>query len=69
MQLSQNDEHNFSITKFEKMLKTNNVIFFDSIEFENIIQHYLEISKIALAKKSYKNRPRTTPIIHYIRFI
>jgi tetratricopeptide (TPR) repeat protein len=54
MQLSQNDEHNFSITKFEKMLKTNNVIFFDSIEFENIIQHYLEISKIALAKKAIK---------------
>jgi tetratricopeptide (TPR) repeat protein len=54
MQLSHNDEYNFSITKFEKMLKTNNVFFFDSVEFENIIQHYLEISKIALAKKAIK---------------
>lgn len=54
MQLSHDDEHNFSITKFEKMLKTNNVFFFDSVEFENIIQHYLEIGKVALAKKAIK---------------
>ncbi|OIQ29652.1 MAG: hypothetical protein BM564_05430 [Bacteroidetes bacterium MedPE-SWsnd-G2] len=46
-----NDE---SLTRFESMLKTNNVFFFDSIEFENIIQHYLEIGKIALAKKAIK---------------
>jgi len=37
MPLSHNDEYNFSITKFEKMLKTNNIFFFDSVEFENII--------------------------------
>ena len=54
MQLSHDDDHNFSITKFEKMLKTNNVFFFDSVEFENIIQHYLEIGKVALAKKAIK---------------
>ncbi len=54
MQLSHDDEYNFSITKFEKMLKTNNVIFFDSVEFENIIQHYLENGKVALAKKAIK---------------
>ena len=36
------------------MLKTNNVFFFDSNEFENIIHHYLEIGKIALAKKAIK---------------
>ena len=36
------------------MLKTNNVLFFDSDEFENIIHHYLEIGKIALAKKAIK---------------
>ena len=29
MQLSHDDEYNFSITKFEKMLKTNNVIVFN----------------------------------------
>ena len=55
MEFSQHDDNNnFSLTKFESMLKTNNVLFFDSSEFENIIQHYLEIGKIALAKKAIK---------------
>ncbi|WP_394340462.1 tetratricopeptide repeat protein [Ichthyenterobacterium magnum] len=36
------------------MLKTNNVLFFDSNEFENIIHHYLENGKVALAKKAIK---------------
>ncbi len=48
------DNQNLSLTKFESMLKTNNVLFFDSNEFENIIHHYLENGKIALAKKAIK---------------
>ncbi|MEM5566059.1 tetratricopeptide repeat protein [Psychroserpens sp. AS72] len=48
------DNNNISLNKFESMLKTNNVLFFDSNEFENIIHHYLEIGKIALAKKAIK---------------
>ena len=48
------DNNNLSLTKFESMLKTNNVLFFDSNEFENIISHYLEIGKIALSKKAIK---------------
>ena len=48
------EDNNISLKKFESMLKTNNVLFFDSNEFENIIQHYLEIGKIALAKKAIK---------------
>jgi tetratricopeptide (TPR) repeat protein len=36
------------------MLKTNSVLFFDSNEFEEIIHHYLENGKIALAKKATK---------------
>ncbi len=54
MQLSHNDENNFSLTRFESMLKTNDVLFFDSNEFENIINYYLENGKIALAKKAIK---------------
>ncbi len=55
MEFSQRDENNnHSLIKFESMLKTNNVLFFDSSEFENIIYHYLEIGKIALAKKATK---------------
>ncbi|OUS00029.1 hypothetical protein A9Q86_11335 [Flavobacteriales bacterium 33_180_T64] len=48
------DNNKISLTRFESMLKTNNVLFFDSVEFENIIHHYLEIGKIALAKKAIK---------------
>ncbi|MDY0780022.1 tetratricopeptide repeat protein [Tenacibaculum sp. IB213877] len=34
------------------MLKTNNIFFFDATEFEQIIQHYLNIGKLSLAKKA-----------------
>ena len=55
MDLSPNEENNeLSLTKFESMLKTNNVLFFDSEEFETIIHHYLNQGKIALAKKAIK---------------
>ena len=54
MQLSHNEEDNFSLSRFESMLKTNDVLFFDSNEFENIINHYLENGKISLAKKAVK---------------
>ena len=52
MQLSHNEDHNFSLDKFESMLKTNDVLFFDADEFENIISHYLEMGKIGLAKRA-----------------
>ncbi|TXE09512.1 tetratricopeptide repeat protein [Gelidibacter salicanalis] len=55
MEFSQHDEdNNYSLTKFESMLKTNNVLFFDSNEFENIIQFYFENGRMALAKKAIK---------------
>ncbi|MDO6598093.1 tetratricopeptide repeat protein [Oceanihabitans sp. 2_MG-2023] len=54
MEFSQNDNNNLPLTKFESMLKTNNVLFFDSEEFENIIHHYLNQGKVALAKKAIK---------------
>ena len=55
MEFSQfDDNREFSLSKFESMLKTNSILFFDSNEFENIIHHYLENGKIALAKKAIK---------------
>lgn len=54
MQLSHNEDHDFSLSRFESMLKTNDILFFDADEFETIISHYLEIGKIALAKKAVK---------------
>lgn len=54
MHLSHNEDKNFSLSRFESMLKTNNVLFFDSEEFEDIINYYMENGKIALAKKATK---------------
>ncbi|MBU3012973.1 tetratricopeptide repeat protein [Polaribacter vadi] len=41
-----------SLTKFESMLKTNAIYFFDLVEFEEIIIHYLDAGKHKLAKKA-----------------
>lgn len=48
------EETNPSLSKFEKMLKTNQVLFFDAIEFENIIHHYIDFAQFSLAKKAIK---------------
>ncbi len=65
MNLSHEEEdHSLSLSKFESMLKTNKVFFFDSEEFEDIILHYLDTGKINLAKKALKlgleQHPRST---------
>ncbi len=55
MQLSEEeDDYKLSLSKFESMLKTNKVLFFDSEEFEEIILHYLDMGKASLAKKALK---------------
>lgn len=43
-----------SLSKFESMLKTNDVYFFDATEFEDIVHHYLNIGKLSLARKAVK---------------
>ncbi|MDR2223941.1 MAG: tetratricopeptide repeat protein [Flavobacteriaceae bacterium] len=48
----ENEEDNLSLDRFESMLKTNKVLFFDSEEFENIILHYLDSGKLTMAKKA-----------------
>ncbi|MXN89685.1 tetratricopeptide repeat protein [Flavobacterium sp. Sd200] len=65
MNLSHEEEdRSLSLSKFESMLKTNKVFFFDSEEFEDIILHYLDNGKINLAKKALKlgleQHPRST---------
>lgn len=52
MKFNHEDEGNFSLMRYESMLKSNDVKFFDSNEFETIIHHYLENGKIAKAKKA-----------------
>jgi tetratricopeptide (TPR) repeat protein len=48
------EDYSLSLSKFESMLKTNKVLFFDSEEFEEIILHYLDMGKTNLAKKALK---------------
>ncbi len=54
MALDPNEKPHQPITKFESMLKTDDVYFFDSEDFEDIIHHYLNNGKISLAKKAIK---------------
>lgn len=52
MPLDANEYPEKSINKFEAMLKTDEVYFFDADDFEDIIQHYLNNGKVTLAKKA-----------------
>jgi len=54
MALNPNERPNRPLAKFESMLKTDDVYFFDAEDFEDIIHHYLNNGKISLAKKAIK---------------
>lgn len=54
MALEPNERPSQPIAKFESMLKTDDVYFFDAEDFEDIIHHYLNNGKISLAKKAIK---------------
>ena len=52
MALEPNENPDKSILKFESMLKTDDVYFFDSEDFEEIIHYYLNQGKVSLGKKA-----------------
>lgn len=52
MQDFSNNKGNLALSKFERMLKSNKILFFDSEEFEDIIYYYLDNGNINLAKKA-----------------
>ncbi len=52
MALDSNENSEKSIDRFEAMLKTDDVYFFDAEDFEDIIHYYLNNGKIALGKKA-----------------
>ena len=59
------EEHdNHSLKRFEKMLRTDSVYFFDSTDFERIIKYYIDNGKTNLAKKAIslglQQHPQTT---------
>jgi len=58
------EETQSSITKFERMLKTNLIYFFDAQEFEDIIIHYLGFGEHQLAKKALNMGLEQHPTSH-----
>lgn len=54
MALDANERPSRPLAKFESMLKTDDVYFFDAEDFEDIIHHYLNNGKVSLAKKAIK---------------
>ncbi len=52
MQDFPNDDDHLALSKFESMLQSNKVYFFDSEEFEGIVYYYMDSGKINLAKKA-----------------
>ncbi|MEL6918274.1 MAG: tetratricopeptide repeat protein [Bacteroidota bacterium] len=52
MALDSSERPGRPIAKFESMLKTDDVYFFDAEDFEDIIHHYLNNGKVSLAKKA-----------------
>ncbi len=59
-----------ALSKFESMLRTNKVYFFDSSEFEEIIHHYIDNGKHSLAKKAVElglNQHPTSTVLKLLR--
>lgn len=69
MALGPNDQPKNSIEKFESMLKTDNVYFFDAEDFEQIIHHYLDDGKIGLGKKAIKLALEQHPVSIELRLL
>ena len=52
MQTNSNKDHKSPLTRFELMLQSNRVKFFDATEFEEIIQYYIDSGSLRLAYKA-----------------
>ncbi len=46
------EDDRLALKKFESMLQSNKVYFFDSEEFEEIVYHYMDLGKLSLANKA-----------------
>lgn len=52
MNPNSNKDHNSPLARFEMMLHSNRVNFFDATEFEEIVQHYIDSGSLRLAYKA-----------------
>ena len=58
-----------SISKFERMLKTNLIYYFDPQEFEDIVVHYLGFGENQIAKKALKMGLEQHPTSHALMLL
>ena len=58
-----------SISKFERMLKTNLIYYFDLQEFEDIVIHYLGFGENQIAKKALKMGLEQHPTSHALMLL
>ena len=65
--INNSEEIKNSINKFNEMLKTNLVYFFDVKEFHNIAEYFLSVGEIQLSKKALsmglKQHPNNTDLL------
>ena len=47
-----NEDHKSPLARFELMLQSNRVYFFDATEFEEIVQYYIDSGSLRLAYKA-----------------
>lgn len=70
MQFGPNESEQITLHRFESMLKTNDILFFDSEEFEIIINHYLDNGEMAMARKAIRigleQHPSSTSLKLYL---
>lgn len=52
MEFQFGDFSKFPVSRFESMLKTNEIQFFDASEFEEIGQYYIDAANLSMAKKA-----------------
>ena len=69
MKIHFDDNNDMSLKRFERMLKTNAIYFFDSAEFERIIGYYIDNGKLNLAKKAIELALEQHPDIVGIRVL
>src|SRR5690625_5842594 len=48
------ESYKLTLIRFNSIIKTNNVLFFDYDEFEIIINYYLDNGKMSMAKKAIR---------------
>ncbi len=69
MALDPNERPSQPVVKFESMLKTDDVYFFDAEDFEDIIHYYLNNGKISLAKKAISIGLRQHPDVMDLKLL